>query len=169
MINLDRLVTWLNQAGIQTTNIPLYQVIVTLIKAAQEFQKEQSDTNAGTSGILNNATFLTVNNELASLPFSRRLSAGTRITFDDSVFGIRTANVPINEIVLTGANEVATLPNSRQLLAGTGITFDDSVANQRTINSAALPGYWTLLTDGDIDETDFIFAGGDAISVFVPL
>jgi hypothetical protein len=30
-------------------------------------------------------------------------------------------------------------------------------------------GYWTLLTDGNVDETDFIFAGGEAISVFVPL
>ena len=29
-------------------------------------------------------------------------------------------------------------------------------------------GYWTLLTDGNIDETDFIFAGGEPISVFIP-
>jgi hypothetical protein len=127
MINLDRLVTWLNQAGIQTTNIPLYQVIVTLIKAAQEFQKEQAAVNSGTSGILNNATFLTVNNELGSLPFSRILTAGSNVAFDDTVFGVRTVNV--------------SLPS----------------------------GYWTLLTDGNIDETDFIFASGDAISVFVPL
>lgn len=127
MINLDRLVTWLNQAGIQTTNIPLYQVIVTLIKAAQEFQKEQAAVNSGTSGIFNNATFLTVNNELGSLPFSRILTAGSNVAFDDTVFGVRTVNV--------------SLPS----------------------------GYWTLLTDGNIDETDFIFASGDAISVFVPL
>lgn len=30
-------------------------------------------------------------------------------------------------------------------------------------------GYWTLLTDGNIDETDFIFANGDPISLFVPV
>jgi len=28
---------------------------------------------------------------------------------------------------------------------------------------------WELLTDGDIDDTQFIFAGGDAIYVEVPL
>jgi hypothetical protein len=29
-------------------------------------------------------------------------------------------------------------------------------------------GYWTLLTDGNVDETDFIFANGDPISMFIP-
>lgn len=29
-------------------------------------------------------------------------------------------------------------------------------------------GYWTLLTDGDLDETDFIFANGEPISLFIP-
>lgn len=28
-------------------------------------------------------------------------------------------------------------------------------------------GYWTLLTDGDSDETDFIFVNGEPISVFI--
>jgi hypothetical protein len=30
-------------------------------------------------------------------------------------------------------------------------------------------GYWTVLTDGDPDETDLIFANGEAIALFVPL
>lgn len=29
-------------------------------------------------------------------------------------------------------------------------------------------GYWTPLTDGDIDEAHLIFANGEAIAVFVP-
>ncbi len=30
-------------------------------------------------------------------------------------------------------------------------------------------GYWTPLTDGDLDETDLIFSNGDAIMVFIPV
>jgi hypothetical protein len=129
VINLDRLLTWLNQSDLQTKNQPLYQVIKTLIQAAQEFQNEQDTINTASSGILNNASFLTVNNELASLPFSRREEAGVGIAFDDSIFGIRTISA----------------------------------------TSVVPSGYWTLLTDGDPDETDFIFANGDAISIFVPV
>jgi hypothetical protein len=70
---------------------------------------------------------------------------------------------------LTVADETVFLPSSRQELAGTNITFDDSVAGRRTISSSPPAGYWTLLTDGDVDETDFIFANGDPISIFVPL
>jgi len=29
-------------------------------------------------------------------------------------------------------------------------------------------GYWTPLTDGDLDETNLIFANGECIAVFVP-
>ena len=29
-------------------------------------------------------------------------------------------------------------------------------------------GYWSPLTDGDVDETELIFADGDAIMVWVP-
>ncbi|HEX7796063.1 MAG TPA: hypothetical protein VF456_16995, partial [Vicinamibacterales bacterium] len=38
------------------------------------------------------ATYLTVNNETANLPNSRRVLAGTNVTFDDSVAGQRTIN-----------------------------------------------------------------------------
>lgn len=34
--------------------------------------------------------------------------------------------------------------------------------------AAGSSGYWTLLTDGNVDETDLIFANGEPISVFVP-
>lgn len=129
MISLDRLLTWLNQSGIQTNNNSLYQVIKTLIQAAQEFQNETNDAINPPSG-----------------------GGGL-----------------VNQHYLTHQNDLATLPQSRQLLAGTGITFDDTVFGERTIDAGGTAGYWTLLTDGDVDETDFIFAGGDAISIFVPL
>ncbi len=29
-------------------------------------------------------------------------------------------------------------------------------------------GYWAPLTDGDVDATEFIFAGGECIMVFIP-
>ena len=70
---------------------------------------------------------------------------------------------------LTTENESAQFLNSRQLLAGIGITFDDTVPFIRTINATASTGYWTPLTDGDPDETDLIFANGEAIAVFVPV
>lgn len=81
-----------------------------------------------------------------------------------------TSGAISNATFLTVNNESATFPGSRQLLAGTGISFDDSVPFQRTINAsgASGSGYWTPLTDGDVDETDLIFANGEAIAVFVP-
>lgn len=66
---------------------------------------------------------------------------------------------------LTENDETIFLPNSRQVLAGLGIEFDDSIAGVRVILQS---GYWTPLTDGDVDETDLIFANGSAIAVLVP-
>jgi hypothetical protein len=68
----------------------------------------------------------------------------------------------------TKLDETAALPNSVQLLAGTGILFDDSVPNKRTISSGALH-YDAPLTDGNVDETDLIFALGECIIVQVPV
>jgi len=73
---------------------------------------------------------------------------------------------------ITKANETADLSNSIQLLAGTNITFDDTVANQRTINSfggSSVSNYYdSPLTDGDLIETELIFAAGECIIVQVP-
>ena len=130
----------------------------------------------------NNALYQTINGLIDSLRQSRDLLTGdiTNITGDISSINnsITTINNTINILLgalasltyITVDDESADLPNSRQLLAGLGITFDDTVANQRTINSnPTAAGYWTLLTDGNVDETDFIFAGGEAISLFVPV
>ena len=70
---------------------------------------------------------------------------------------------------LTSADETLRFPNSRQLIAGFGIAFDDTVAGRRTISTNITDGYWTPLTDGDVDETDIIYANGEAIAVFVPV
>jgi hypothetical protein len=73
---------------------------------------------------------------------------------------------------LTVDDETALLINSRRLLAGTGITFNDAIPGQRTISisggGVSGVGYWTPLTDGNPDETQLIFANGEAIAVFVP-
>lgn len=78
----------------------------------------------------------------ASLASARRALAGTGITFDDSVAGERTFNVPnippIGSAYLLAGAVPAALTGGRRELAGTGITFDDSVAGQRTLNVTAV-------------------------------
>lgn len=71
----------------------------------------------------------------------------------------------------TELNETPNLPNSREVIAGSGIALDYSVYGEVTLSSTVtIPdGYWTLLTDGDPDETDFIFANGEPIAMFIPL
>jgi len=75
---------------------------------------------------------------------------------------------PKNATYLTVDDETTNLPRSFQLLAGPGISFNDSVPNQRTITT--LGGYYDApLTDGDVDETNLIFASGECIIVQVPV
>src|SRR5690606_36937715 len=64
---------------------------------------------------------------------------------------------------LTYSDQTADLPNRRRLVAGTAISFDGSVAGQWIINADA--GLWEPLTDGDEDQPELIFAGGDVIMV----
>lgn len=96
MINLDRLVTWLNQSTLAQTNNPLYQLLKTLIQAAQEFQSEQEAINTASGGAivtLSDLDFLTHSDESIVLPNSRQLIAGINVTFDDTVVNQRTVNV----------------------------------------------------------------------------
>lgn len=127
MIDPARLYSALLNTGLQTKDNPLYQVIYNLIGLVINLK---SDNTAGrppsSASALKNLTFVTID------------------------------------------NETATLPNSRQLMAGTNITFDDSISGRRTINSSGVSGYWAPLTDGDLDETDLIFAGGECVMVHVP-
>lgn len=131
MINIDRLVTWLNQANIAGTNNPLYQTVYYLIRAIKELQNE---TNEAISNISIPATGL-----------------------EDLDF-------------LTHSDESAALPNSRQLIAGTNVSFDDTPVNQRIVNVTVAAAYYdSPLTDGDLDETELIFASGDCVIVQVPV
>lgn len=168
---LEKLISTLQQTNLQFTNQPLYQVIYNLIKAVIQ---ALSATNAAISGGsggggLANQPYLTHQNAIVTLPQSRQLLAGDNVTFDDSVFGERTVDVPLAQEFLTGQDETATLPNSRNLLAGTGITFDDTVPNERTINSAAGSFVeWSVLTNGVVDNPELVFAGGDVIMTHIP-
>ena len=81
-------------------------------------------------------------------------------------------SAPVGATYLTTEDETFNLPQSVQLLAGTGITFDDSLPNTRVISSlggGASNHYDSPLTDGNIDETELIFASGNCIIVQVPL
>ncbi len=119
MINLDRLTTWLNQANLQQTNNPLWQVINSLIKATRELQvdTEASISGGPGGGGLANQQYLTWTNNLATLPFSRQLMAGDNVTFDDSVFGQRTIDVNV------AANGIW-VPLTDGVLPETQIVFD---------------------------------------------
>lgn len=132
LFDLDRLLSILNQSGIQNTNNPLYQVIAQLLKAVRAFQDTILTTTGGTSG-------------------------------DVTALKGRT--------YWTQLDESSVLPASRMVVAGTGISLDYSVANQVTVSTSGSPlgeGYWAPLTDGDLDETDLIFADGECVMVFVP-
>lgn len=171
---LEKLISTLQQTGLQQSNQPLYQVIYNLIKAIIQSNNAAAAAISGGSGGggLANQHYLTHQNDLAQLPQSRELLAGTNVNFDDSVFGERTIDVTVSsltEVFLTGADEVATLPNSRELLAGTGITFDDSIANERTISAPSVGGSeWSVLTNGDVTNPELVFAGGDVIMLHTP-
>jgi hypothetical protein len=169
---LERLLSQLNQTGLQKDNPALFQVISQLIKYLMQSQEATgqeivSSTGASVAPILS-SDLLTHDDESAIFPNSRELLAGDRITFDDTVANERTLDVPIDEVVLTGADESGTLPNSRQLLAGTGISFDDSVDNERTVNNISQGSDWDVLSDGDVVEPEIIFADGEVIMLHIP-
>lgn len=86
---LQKLQTTLLTSGLQQKDQPLYQVIRELIKAVGD-----SLTNVlavaesgGSSAVSGDQTFLTVDDELATLPQSSQLIAGDHVTFDTGVFG----------------------------------------------------------------------------------
>lgn len=103
--DLDRLQSQLLTSGLQNKDQPLYQVISQLILFARRLQQELEARIAGTAGSLSDATFLTVNSEIALFPSSRQLLAGTGVTFDDSVAHERTIDVSgatgIDHVVLS--------------------------------------------------------------------
>lgn len=138
---IARLVQTLNNSKTAVQNNPLYQTIFGLIKNVEKYQ---IDNNSRVTSIQNT------------------ISGGGGGGGDTPVIPGLT-----NLSYATIQNEQGTLPNSRSLAAGDNIAFADNGVTLE-ISATIASGYWTLLTDGDVDETDFIFADGDAISVFVP-
>jgi len=134
--------------------------------------EEQPDF-ANLYGILANTRLQKTNNALYETIF---LLIGKAIQSRDLIVKAAEAETGVVQGIaistfLTAADESTILVNSRQLLAGSGVTFDDSIPNRRTVNATAVGtgGYWTPLTDGNVDETNLIFANGEAIAVFVPV
>lgn len=92
--NLDRLRAQLSATGLKDREPALYQVIDQLIQFVRQSRDSTLEViGGGTSGggglAQNSLSFLTTNPE-ATLSNSRRVMAGSNVTFDDSVPGIRT-------------------------------------------------------------------------------
>lgn len=86
-----------------------------------------------------------------------------------------TGDLPLSSLAQAGA---ASLLFGRGSAAGAGdwesITLGDGLTMTGTVLSAVISattiptiGYWTPITDGDEDETDLIFADGEAIMAWV--
>lgn len=94
---LGKLQATLLTSGLQQTNQPLFQVINQLIQAVIDASSAtvEAVASGGGSGITADETFLTVDDELATLPQSSRLIAGDNVSFDTSVFGELRLDVTI--------------------------------------------------------------------------
>src|SRR5215203_1379456 len=93
---------------------------------------------------------------------------------NDSINSTETIiNITANKraTYITETDERLNLPFSRKLIAGSGITLDYSVLNELTLSSSGGSGttYDSPLTDGNLDETELIYALGDCIIVQVPV
>lgn len=86
---LGKLRSTLLTSGLQKDNQPLFQVINQLIQAIIDSAVDVVGITGGGSGSIpsSSLTYLTVGNELASLPQSSQLVAGSNLSFDTSVFG----------------------------------------------------------------------------------
>lgn len=98
MIKLDRLKSQLHTSGLQHKDLPLFQIISSLIDALRQFVIEVTGTptesgSGGGIGLLASKTYITETDESSDLPNSRQLLAGSNISFDDTVSNQRTINV----------------------------------------------------------------------------
>jgi hypothetical protein len=85
-VELNRLKTILVQSNLQQTNNPLYQVIWNLLDAVSAIQNNVITIGGGGGGGggLANQSFITKNNDQATLPFSRQIFPGQGIQFQDN-------------------------------------------------------------------------------------
>lgn len=100
--DLDKLKAILMVSGLKTKDNALFQVINNLIDAVKQSQGVTNNTINNTSTGLVSKTYLTVDDETASLPNSRQELMGNFITFDDSVPGERTISSPEWSVLTNG-------------------------------------------------------------------
>lgn len=124
--DLDRLKSKLNNSTIRQSDLPLYEVISTLIAFLKQSQTATNETinSSITIGIaaleaqinaLKTLDYLTHSNESSSLANSRELKAGTNITFDDTVANERTINasgggISADYVVVSDGSTVTPVP-----------------------------------------------------------
>jgi hypothetical protein len=121
--NFAQLKSALQTSGLQQRDNALFQVINQLITFLDQFQNTTvASIGSGGSGgsfASKNATYLTASNQVALLPQSRELLAGTNVSFDDSVVNQRTVNVSVSDqdfVVMSDGG----IPNAQPLNDGAG-------------------------------------------------
>lgn len=109
MTKLDRLKSQLHTSGLQHKDLPLFQIISSLIDALRQFVIEVTGTasesgsgGGGSLGSLLTKTYLTSDDETATLPNSIQLLAGNNISFDDTVSNQRTLSSPEWSVLTNG-------------------------------------------------------------------
>lgn len=141
-VDFNELLSSLNNSRIQQTNNALWQTLYQIITRVQQFR------------------------DRTTLLFKETADNITEIgnTIINLIKGLQDATF------WTEDDQTLNFPSSIRVVAGPGITLDYTVANVVTISAtgASELGYWTPLTDGDLNETDLIFAAGECIAVFVP-
>lgn len=73
-----------------------------------------------------------------------------------------------NSDLVSHTDESVEFPNSRMLVAGANIVFDISTPNQLSIISASPDRVWSILTNGNSDNPEIIFAGSEVVMISVP-
>lgn len=130
--DFESLVVSLDNSGMQVKNYSLYQTILLLIqntrKARDLLAKDVDTINEVISAILA-ASVLTENDETITFPNSRRVLAGTGISFDDSVAGVRTINALATGMVpmATGAEPLDIMSNGAGEVLLIGFSTDQPI------------------------------------------
>lgn len=68
----------------------------------------------------------------------------------------------------TDLNASASAHGLLRKLSGVATDYLDGTGNWSTPAGSGSSGYWAPLTDGNVDETELIYASGDVVMAFVP-